>query len=86
MIGIPIKSDIKNNDGPGRLTSFSEVELRGSVGALAVVNALQVTRVLVWSSVQSEAVSGEGLQGLWVLRKAGSWKKNKNLHTLSVYS
>lgn len=56
----------------GVLTSFSEVELRGSVGALAVVDALHVTGVLVRSSVQGEAVSREWLQGLCVLRRAGS--------------
>lgn len=62
----------EKTDGTGRLTSLGEVKLRGSIGALAVVNALHVAGVLVWSSVQSEAVSCEGLQGLWVLRKADS--------------
>lgn len=66
-------SDEKTVD-TGRLTSFGEVELRGSVGAFAVVNTLHVAGVLVWSNVQSEAVSRLGLQGLWVLCKAGSWK------------
>lgn len=66
-----------------RLTSLAEVELRGSVGALAVVHTLHVAGGLVWTSVQREAVSRLGLQGLWVLRKAGRWTKI-NLHTFSV--
>lgn len=63
---------VKKKVDTGRLTSFGEVEPRGPVGALAVVDALHVASVLVRSSVQGEAVSRERLQGLCVLRKAGS--------------
>lgn len=49
-----------------RLTSLSEVELCGPIGALTVVHVLHVAGVLVRSSVQGEAVSLERLQSSWV--------------------
>lgn len=52
--------------GGRRLTSFGEVELCGPIGALTVVHMLHVAGVLVWSSVQGEAVSLERLQSSWV--------------------
>lgn len=50
------------------LTSFSEVELRSPVGALTVIDMLHVAGVLVWSPVQSEAVSLVRLQRLCVFK------------------
>lgn len=51
-----------------RLTSFGEIELRGPVGALAVVHGVHVAGVLVGPRVQSDAVSLEGLQRLCVFK------------------
>lgn len=51
------------------LTSFHEIELRAPIGALAVVGMLHVAGVLVWSCVQSDAVSPVGLQRLCLCRK-----------------
>lgn len=48
-----------------------------------MVDTLQVAGALVRSSVQGEAVPLEGLQGLWVLRDAGSGTKI-HLYTLPV--
>lgn len=92
MVFIPIKSDIQKTGhekkvDTGRLTSFGEVELRGPVGALTVVDALHVTGVLVQSSVQHEAVSCQGLQGLLFVaqgRNLKTKKRKKNSHSLSV--
>lgn len=57
--------------GSLRLTSFQEVELRGPVGALAVVDALQVAAVLVWTHVHRQGVSSVRLQRFQIFFKKG---------------
>lgn len=50
------------------LASFLQVELGGGVGALTVVDALDVAGLLLWSCVQTDKVSLVRLQSLCLFK------------------